>query len=254
MITIDEYVKPRSVAEAYTLLTTRENAAIVGGGVFMRLASRKIGLAIDVSSAGLDFIKETDDAIEIGAMTTFSTLESSTVLQKNLDGIIPYTVANIPGKQLRNMVSVGGTVCGRYGFSELITALLILDCQVVLCKNGAMSLHDFLVLKGATKDILEKLILKKQEIRASYQMFRNSFGSLPILTAAVSKFGFEYKIAVGGRPGLAELGHEGMKYLGTCEINADTAEKAAAIVAAELGFNNDRRASGEYRQELCRYL
>jgi CO/xanthine dehydrogenase FAD-binding subunit len=254
MITIDEYVKPRSVIEAYNLLTSRENAAVVGGGVFMRLASRKIGLAIDISEAGLDFIREIDDTIEIGAMTTFGELGRSVVLQKNLDGLIPNTVANIPGVQLRNMVSVGGTVYGRYGFSEFITCLMVLDCKVFLHNKGELSLNDFLTGKSNNKDILEKLIIKKQEIRASYKMFRNSFGSLPILTAAVSKSGIDYKIAVGGRPGMAALAHEAMKYLGTCEINKQTAEKAADIVSSELGFTNDRRSSAEYRIELCKVL
>jgi CO/xanthine dehydrogenase FAD-binding subunit len=254
MITIDEYLKPQSVTEAYTLLTTRQNASIVGGGVFMRLTSRKIGLAIDMSQAGLDFIKEMDEYIEIGAMATFGELGRSAVLQKNLDGIIPNTVANIPGVQLRNMVSVGGTVYGRYGFSEFITCLMVLDCKVVLHNKGELSLNDFLTEKGNNKDILEKLIIKKQELRTSYKMFRNSFGSLPILSVAVSKSGTEYKIAVGGRPGVATLAHEAMKYLETCETNEQTAEKAADIVSSELGFTNDRRSSAEYRRELCKVL
>lgn len=97
MITIKEYVKPSSVAEAYSLLTTRENPAVIGGGFFLRLASRKIGTAIDLSRAGLDFIRETEGNIEIGAMTTFRRLEQDPVLQRNFDSLIPATVANLPG-------------------------------------------------------------------------------------------------------------------------------------------------------------
>lgn len=254
MITIDEYVKPKSPAEAYALLTTRENAAVVGGGLFMRLASRKIGVAIDLSQAGLNFIRETERQIEIGAMTTISNLVNNEALQRNFDGLIPATMANLPGVQLRNMVSVGGTIYGKYGFSELLTCLMVLDCQVVLHQNGAIRLSDFLVMKGKNVDILEKVLIEKEVLRASYKMFRNSAGSLPTLTVAVSKCGDAYKIAVGGRPGVAALATEAMTCLKGASIDDETVERVAAMAATELSFNNDRRASAEYRRALCKTL
>jgi CO/xanthine dehydrogenase FAD-binding subunit len=254
MITIAEYVWPRTVAEAQTLLATRPDAAIVGGGVFMRMASRKIGLAIDLSRAGLDFINETDTAIEIGAMTTFGALEKSAALSRYFDGLIPKAIGNIPGVQLRNMVTVGGTVYGRYGFSELITALLALDCQVVLHKAGEMSLADFLQPMEKDRDILVKIRLKSQALRASYQMFRNSAGSLPILSVAVTKSRAGYRIAVGARPGVATLAEAAMAYLSTVEKGDAALAKAGEMAAAELSFGNDRRASAAYRSELCKVL
>jgi CO/xanthine dehydrogenase FAD-binding subunit len=254
MVTIEEYVRPQSIAEAYTLLTTRDNAAIVGGGFFMRLASRKIGVAIDLSQAGLDFIRETDDHIEIGAMTTCGQLEQHAVFHNNLDGIIPAAVANLPGVQMKNMVTVGGTIFGKYGFSELLTALVVLDCQVVLHKNGKMGLNDFLAMKGKPKDIMEQLIIQKEKLRACYQMFRNSAGSLPMLSVAVSKNNQKYKIAVGGRPGVAVSADEAMSYLVNGDQNQETLEKAADIASSELEFANDRRASAEYRRLLCQVL
>ena len=254
MLTIAEYVKPNSIDEAYQLLTTRENAVIVGGGFFMRMSSRKIGTAIDLSRAGLDFIRETDEHIEIGAMTTFSRLMRSDVLQKNLDGLIPATLAHLPGEQIRNMVSVGGTVCGMYAFSELLTSLMVLNCRVALHRNGVLSLADFFAMKGKNGDILEKVIIQKDDLHAAYQMFRNSAGSLPVLTAAVSKNRTGYKIAVGARPGVATLATEAMAYLNKNQLTSDFAEKAAEIAASELEFTNDRRASGEYRRELCKTL
>ena len=254
MLAIEEYVKPKSAGEAYILLTSGQNAAVIGGGVFTRLSSRKIGVAIDLSQAGLNFIQETDTAVEIGAMTTFRELEKSAVLQQNLGGLIPRTVCNVPGVQLRNMVTVGGTIYGRYGFSELLTSLMVVDTHVVLHHHGTMSLIEFLT-QGNIKDILEKVVISKQNIRASYQMFRNSSGSLPILCAAVSKSGNGYKIAVGGRPGAAVLATQAMDYLGKANsMNEETPRIAAEIAEQELGFGNDRKASAAYRRELCKVL
>jgi CO/xanthine dehydrogenase FAD-binding subunit len=254
MITIDEYVKPKSAAEAYALLTTRENPAVVGGGVFMRLASRKVGVAIDLCQAGLDFIREGERQIEIGAMTTISRLISSQELQQNFDRLIPTAMANLPGVQLRNMVTVGGTIWGKYGFSELLTCLMVFDCKVALHHGGILKLADFLAQNGKEADIIEKIVIEKEPLRASYQMFRNSAGSLPILTVAVSKGGNAFKIAVGGRPGVATPAYEAMDYLNRIQMNDETVEKAAVMAAGELSFSNDRRASGEYRRALCKTL
>lgn len=257
MLTIAEYVKPKSCADAYSLLTTAQNAAVVGGGFFLRLASRKIGTAIDLSGAGLDFIRETDREIEIGAMTTFSQLRKAEALARHWDGIIPATVAHLPGTQIRNMVSVGGTVYGRYGFSELLTSLMVLNCRVALHRSGTMSLAEFLT-KGKIVDIVEKILLDKEALQASYQMFRHASASLPILTVAVSKAAHNcdapYKIAVGGRPGVAALATEAMAYLNDIPVDAANCAKAGEIAAAELSFGNDRRASGEYRRALCKTL
>ena len=254
MLTIEEYIKPWSVAEAYTLLTGGRNTAVVGGGAFMRLVSRKIGTAVDLSRAGLNFIRETNDCVEIGAMTTFRQLEQSLPLQNNLDGLIPQTVRNVGGVQLRNMVTVGGTVYGRYGFSELLTGLMVLNVHVVLHKNGTMTLSKFLA-HGNPQDILEKVILVKQDLRGSYQVFRNTCGSLPILCVAASKRNGEYRIAVGGRPGVATLARETMAFLNNNRENGvRNPEQAGEIAAGELDFGSDRKAAANYRRELCKVL
>lgn len=253
MLTIEEYAMPASVAEAYARLTSEPNAAIVGGGFFLRQADRRIGVALDLSRAGLDFIRETDQGIEIGAMTNLSALAKSPLLLDNLGGLIPAAAGHLPGTQMRNMVSVGGTVFGRYGFSELLTAFLALDGRVVLHQGGAIGIADFLALKGKIVDIVEKVVLEKRPLRASYQVFRHSAGSLPILNVAVARNGREYRIAVGARPGAAALATEAMEFLRVNEPGAEAAARAAGRAAA-LDFGNDRRATAAYRRELCRVL
>lgn len=254
MITIEEYATPSCVADAHSLLTSGRNAVVVGGGVFMRLSSRKIDLAIDLSRAELDFIRETGDSLEIGAMTTFGRLERSEALQRNLDGLIPKIVRNISGIQLRNMVTVGGTVYGRFGFSEFLTGLAVLNAQVVLYRHGSMPLLEFLS-KGRIQDILEKVIIPKETLQGAYQMFRVSSGSLPILCAAVSRRGNDFKIGVGARPGVVVLAHQAMAFLGDRSGSyTEDVERAAKLAATELEFGSDRKASAVYRQALCRVL
>lgn len=259
MVLIDNYHKPASVAEAYQLLINNKKSAIVGGGAWFRLGSRHISHAIDLCQAGLSYITETDDQIEIGAMTTFGELARSKVMHQCFNGIIPASVKNIVGVQLQNMVTVGGTVYSKLGFSDLITALLVLDCHLILHKKGKMTLDDFLKhpVKRNDQDILEKLVLKKENLQASFQAMRNVSGDYALLNVAVSKRNKDYKIAVGARPLKATLAHNTIKQINKVDNSngvEDFARQIGDMTAAELMFGTNNLASAEYRKKLCQVL
>ncbi len=140
MFTLTEIAQPTTIEEAYSLLKKRKNNQIIGGSCFLRMGSKRIGTGIELSNLNLDYIKEDEEYIEVGAMTTFRSLETSTIIEKNFGYIIKNSVADIIGVQFRNVVTIGGTVFSKYGFSDLITALLCLDTDVELCGMGRMSL------------------------------------------------------------------------------------------------------------------
>lgn len=254
MINIGQYVKPKSVAEAYEILTSRSDSTLFGGGAFIRLAPRNIGLAIDLSDAGMNYIKETDSTIEIGGTTTFGDIERSEPLRGYFDNLLTHSVENIVGVQLRNIVTIGGTVYSKYGFSDPITALRALNTTIVLHNAGAISLGEFLAQPRKDKDILEKVIIRKENLRASFKMIRNSIGDYAILNAAVTRGEHGYRISVGARPGIAALATKAMEYINSNEINEETADAAGKIAADELTFSDNNLGSKEYRLQLCRVL
>ncbi len=65
---INSYHSVKSIEEAYKLLNANKQNAIVAGGAWMRLSSKEIETAIDLSELGLDQIVETKDAFEIGVL------------------------------------------------------------------------------------------------------------------------------------------------------------------------------------------
>jgi len=70
MFTVKELVQPKTIEEAYNILTSRNNNTILGGTAFLRMSSKKIGTAVDLSKFELNYIKEQNNYIEIGAFTT----------------------------------------------------------------------------------------------------------------------------------------------------------------------------------------
>lgn len=249
---IKEYLRPKSLEEAFEIMEGK-GGVIIGGGGFIRLQDREIDAAVDISGLDLSYIKEKDGYIEIGAMTALGKIENSGILQKAFDGIISKTAAAIMGVQVRNMVTIGGSVYGRYGFSDILTTLLALDTSVELYKHKRLTLKEFIESKIAG-DILTKIIIKMDDRRGVYSNMRNTSTDFSILNAAVTKTGSSFRIAVGARPGAAKLAKDAMEFISNNEINEKNALKAGEMAAEELGFGSDLRGSAEYRKELCKVL
>lgn len=250
---IKEYLKPVSLQGAYNLVKN-EQAIVIGGGAFIRLGDREIEKALDLSNLNLSFIEDKGDEIEIGAMTTLRELECSKILKTEFDGMLSKAVSEIAGVQIRNMATIGGSVFGRYGFSDVITPLMALNTYVEFYNLGRAPLEDFLESKSKIEDILVKIIIKKDGRRGKFLSIRNTAGDFSILNAAVSKKENEFKVVVGSRPLGAKLSREAMEFINNAEINEENAKKAGELAAENLSFGEDLRASETYRKELCKAL
>ncbi len=254
MITIKEYVRPESIDDAYNYLVLKKKGVLIGGGAFIRMGRKNITTAIDLSKANLDTIKETEGDIEIGGMITFGDLEQSPILKSHFSNILALSVKDIVGVQLRNIVTVGGTVHSRYGFSDLITALLALDTKVKLYKQGIIPLEEFLAKGSAQLDILESIIIKKDSSKAVFKSMRNSKGDYAILNVAVSKLDGRFKISVGARPSRATLAYNTMDYLNKNGYSHGNILKASEMASNETTFGTNSRGGKEYRREICKVL
>ena len=115
MFTIREYAMPETLDEAYTILKSRKGNQILGGCAWLRLGKKRINIAVDLTKCGLDYIREDDEQIEIGAMTSYRSVETSDILKKYFNGVIADSVSSIIGTQFRNTVTVGGSVSGTAG-------------------------------------------------------------------------------------------------------------------------------------------
>ena len=105
MLTISDYVKARTLEEAYELNQAR-SSRIMGGMMWMRLSNAKVKTVIDLSDLGLDQIEETDNVIKIGAMCTLRQIEQCEALREMYGDGIAEAVRHIVGVQFRNQATV----------------------------------------------------------------------------------------------------------------------------------------------------
>lgn len=248
MFTIDKYVVAESLDQAYELNQNRRNV-IIGGMLWLKMGRKKIGTAIDLSKLGLDLMEEDDEVFKIGAMCTLRDVENHYGLNRCFNNLFSKSVEHIVGVQMRNLATVGGSIYSRFGFSDILTALLCLDSFVELYKGGIVPLAEFIDMPY-DNDVLVRIIIKKDGRKSSYQSHRMSSSDFPVLNCAVSKKGNEWYVAVGARPGKAVL-----KQLTLSEKPGnEEIEKAVKDVTNAMTFGTNMRGNMKYRRLLADVL
>lgn len=192
MMTIREYKQAESLEEAWQLNQKKANR-VLGGMIWLKMENINVGTAIDLSGLGLDTIEETEGSFSIGAMVTLRQLEEHAGLAAYTHGAVKEALRHIVGVQLRNLATVGGSIYSRFGFSDVLTLFMAMDCSVELYKGGIISLQEY-AERPYDRDILVRLIVKKENAEFSISLCataRPIFRCLPALppvwkTAAIA--------------------------------------------------------------------
>ena len=251
MITIQKYVRAQSLEEAWQLNQNKRNR-ILGGMLWLRLGKGTVNTAIDLCDLGLNTIEETEEQFSIGAMATLRDLEIHTGLNAYAGNAVANALKDIVGVQFRNMATVGGSIWGRFGFSDVLTVFLAMDAYVELYKGGIVPLAQFASMKK-DNDILVRLIVKKSPCKVVYTAMRNQRTDFPVIACAVSQVNGVYQASIGARPARAQVWQdtEGLLSGG---ITADSAKAFAAFVAENAPTEGNVRGSAAYRSHLIRVL
>ena len=245
------YVLAQNLEEAWQLNQKKTNK-ILGGMAWMKMGKQNYQTVIDLSALHLDQIEENEDASSIGCMVSLHDLETNQQLNEYFQGALKECVRHIVGVQFRNCATVGGSIYGRFGFSDVLTCFMALDAKVELYKGGIVSISDFASMPY-DNDILVRIILPKKGKRISYQSMRNTATDFPVLAVALSFDGQEgWLISVGARPGKAVVlcWQEGT----SSELSEVQIDNMTAYVLENISFGSNMRAKKEYRQHLCKVL
>ena len=240
MITIQKYVRPQTLEEAWQLNQNKRNR-ILGGMLWLRLGKGSVGTAIDLCELGLNTIDETEEQFSIGAMATLRDLEMHDGLNTYSGNAVANAVKDIVGVQFRNMATVGGSIWGRFGFSDVLTVFLAMDSYVELYKGGIIPLEQFAAMKK-DNDILVRLIVRKAPCKLVYSSMRNQSTDFPVIACAVAHMNGEYRASIGARPARAIL------------IRNEKAEGFPAFVAENAPTEGNIRGSAAYRTHLIKVL
>jgi putative selenate reductase FAD-binding subunit len=267
MFYYNQYVRAQSLDEAYELYQKKPNF-VLGGMLWLKMKNKTLGTAIDLCDLGLDQIDEDENEFRIGAYATLRQIETHEALNAYTHGAIAESVRHIVGVQFRNVATVGGSIWGRFGFSDVMTIFRALGAKVQLHKAGIMDLDEFAALPRTTRDVLVSVIVPKNAKGVVYLSQRNQSTDFPVLTCAVANRSGRYVAVIGASPYMAEpvWDEEGIldcladaKTDGNAALtdNSETnakIDKFAEYVAEHIRFGSNIRAGAEYREMICRVL
>lgn len=255
MIKIKNYKKVENLEEAWELNQKRTNR-IIGGMLWVKMSDANVQTAIDLSGLGLDQIEETEEEFRIGCMVTLRQMELHEGLSHYTEGAVKDAFRHIVGVQFRNLATVGGSLFGRFGFSDVLTLLLALDCDVELYKGGIMSIQEFAKLKR-DNDILVHIIIKKTPVHICYQSVRNTVTDFPTLNLTAAIFADKMRISIGARPGKAMLFEDAaglLKGLTDGSVTEEVMHTFAKEIKEKLPTGSNMRGTAEYRSHLAEVM
>jgi len=273
---VEAFYRPANVREALQLLQRAKGAArIVAGCTDMILGDdRAPRFLIDITHAGLRYIRRRGATWAIGATTTMAEIEASGELRALAGGLLSHAAATCGSVEIRNMATVGGNMANGSPAADLATPLLALDAAAVIAEAGAsrprrrkMPLADYLAVARSCEmrnSLLVELTFPDPPDGSrggwSFQKFGRTALDISVVNVAA---GFELdtrgrvkwvRIALGAvAPTPIRMPAAEALMVGRTLDHGLLAE-ACESVMREVRPISDVRASAEYRRELSRVL
>ena len=232
-----------SLEEAYKLMKESPRNKIVAGGLWLKKGNAETDILIDLSLLGLDKIEDKKDYVEVGAMVTQRQFEQS----EFVPDIARKAVKAVMGPAFRNIATIGGSVYGKFGFSDVVTGLLGYKVELVFYPEATLSLLDYVKKPGFYDGILTHIRIYKENLKGFFKKVGITALDYPIINVAVTK-GKEYRVVVGSRPLVAARCEKAEAYLN--DGGKDFA-KAAEIAVEELKFGDSISTKSDYKKSLA---
>jgi carbon-monoxide dehydrogenase medium subunit len=193
-----QYHDPKTLDAAVDVLGRLDNAKLLAGGQsLMPMLNLRVVLpdhVIDLNRVeGLSYIRETDGALEIGAMTRQRDLEFSELVETKCP-LMHQAIRHVGHRQTRNRGTIGGSLCHLDPSAELVSVAAAHDATVVVAGPGGtreIAFKDF-PAGFLTPAIESNEIVKAIRIptwpgshKAAFVEFARRHGDFAIASAAV---------------------------------------------------------------------
>ena len=138
-----DYHAPSTIGAALSLLNSnRDEAKVLAGGhsliPMMKLRLAEPSILIDLGKVeGLSYIREEDDGLAIGAMTTYHDIVSSDAVQTHAP-VLAEAAALVADPQVRNMGTIGGSLSHADPAADLPAVMLALGADIEARSRGAL--------------------------------------------------------------------------------------------------------------------
>jgi carbon-monoxide dehydrogenase medium subunit len=266
------YHAPRSLDEALHLLASLDNARVLAGGQsLIPMLNFRVAQPDHLIDLGripdLAFLQDTQDGLQIGAMTTQRAIERSPVVRQQCPLLID-ALYHVGHQQTRNRGTIGGSLCHLDPAAELPVAACALDPVLMVASHDGRREIPFAEFPAGylTSNLEPNEILVQINFRpwakATGTAFEE-FACRPAEFAIVSVAAIvemvdkrtisKARLAIGGISAIPTRLSAVESILKGRYADSALIERAAAAAAASPA-DGDSNSPAEYRQELAGLL
>ncbi len=266
-----EYLKPKDVGEAISLLGRYDGKAkvIAGGTDIFVERNASIEALVDIEGLKLSYIRENGGEISIGAGTTIKEIAESELLKGSALGVMREAAEVMATPQIRNVATIGGNVCYAVPSGDFAPALLALGARVKAVGGGGereIGLEEFFlgnkrtVLKGDEIVVEFKVPSQGGRTGSAFTRVGRTSGDIALVNAAVwvrldgGGEVEEGRIALGAVGPTPLRAKEAEGYLKGKKASSEEIREAGRIAAGETKPITDHRTTAEYRREVSAVL
>jgi carbon-monoxide dehydrogenase medium subunit len=267
---VEAFHRPDSVRAALRLLQSGKNQArVVAGGTDVVVAGdESVRILIDITRAGLNYIRRRGTAWTIGATTTMAEIAESDMLQGLAGGLLPRVARTCGSVPVRNLATLGGNMANGSPAADMATPLLVLDAAVVIADargRHKIPLAKYLAGEGrAAKSLLTEIVIPDpphgKGCRWSFQKLGRTAVDISIANVAAGVELESRGRVKWARIALGSVAPASMRAAGAEQsmtgrvLDAALIAEIGAEVASEMRPISDLRATAEYRREMCAVL
>jgi aerobic carbon-monoxide dehydrogenase medium subunit len=260
------YFAPTEVGEAVKLLAEHgEKAAILAGGTDLvaqlNYYEVKPSALLYIGGLGLDYVKEEDGKLVIGAGTTVAHLIASDLVAEKF-GVLLAAARTHASPAVRTAATIGGNLGTASPAGDLIPPLLVMDAEVVLASargERSVPVKDFFTGPGETVRAADELIVEIQvpllQGSAVFQKIGRRKAQICSIASAAVRLEMDGGVCKDARIVLGSMAPKPIRcpkaeeMLKGKAIDASLIAECADQAVAESKPIDDQRATAWYRQK-----
>ena len=265
-----KYFSPRTIKELKKVIKKNSNSHFLSGGTDLSLIVTKerkdINNIINLKDIDeLDFIKEKNNNIEVGAATPLIKFEKF-ILKYYPD--FNSVLKRYGSVQIRNVCTIGGNIATASPIGDTLPILLSLNSEIVIetkknkkilpLKNFFLSYRKTRLKKGEFIYSI-KIPIYKNNVFKAYKISKRFDDDISSLCASfnleiVNKKIKKAIIAYGGMAEIPKRATNCENFLNNTNLSLDNFEKAKNFLEKDFTPIDDMRATKDYRIEVAKNL
>lgn len=268
LLNLERYHRPQSLVKALALLKAGHNGSIrpiAGGTHLVPSNNQRVREVVDITHLKLNFVKNEGPRFRIGATVTLQDIIDNKKLNKSPYDILAQACQTTSvSKMIRNVSTIGGELVHASPYSDITTALLILDPELVIAVDAdrmiQMPLEEFLskdLDKALQGGILTEIRFAQFEGGIGTSFIRLSqIQSSPTIMSVAAMIHLIEGVCKKARIALGVAGPHAKRFraiesiLEGSILNERKIETASENVARYIDPFTDVRASAEYRKAV----